>query len=205
MRANLTPMFKKVDALSLRVRIVIFVLTIALIAGLFTYFIYLPKSREIARLEQQLGELDRQLFLAKAKARNVEELHTELAELDADFKEALKLLPNEREIPSLLRTITQMGKDSNLEFLLFKPEKEVSKDFYIEIPVSIEVKGGFLDVAVFFDKVGGMKRIINMMNVSMRPERDFSTMLKTTCTAVTYRFRGENPTGGKTEGEKENK
>lgn len=205
MRANLTPMFKKVDALSLRVRIIIFVLTMALLAGLFTYFIYLPKSREIARLEQQIGELDRQLFLAKARARNVEKLHAELAEVEGEFKEALKLLPNEREIPSLLRTITQMGKDSNLEFLLFKPEKEVTKDFYFEIPVSIEVKGGFLDVAAFFDKVGGMQRIINIMNVSMRPERDFSTILKTTCTAVTYRFRGEGPTGGQAEEEKDSK
>ncbi len=202
MRSNLTPMFKKIDELSLRSKVIVFVLTITVLGGLFAYFIYFPKNKEMTRLEQQIGDLERQLFVAKARARNVKKLQAELAEVEADFEQALKLLPNKREIPSLLKTITQMGKDSHLEFLLFKPEKEVTRDFYLEIPVSIEVKGGFLDVVGFFDKVGGMERIVNIVDVSMRPEEELSTMLKMTCTAVTYRFKGEQQTGGNDEGEK---
>jgi len=200
----LASMFKKVDQRSLRARIMVVALTVAMLVGLFAYFIYLPKSKESTRLEQQIGDLERQLFVAKARAAQVKKAKTELAEVESAFEEALGLLPDKREIPNLLRTITQMGKDSSLEFLLFKPEKEVMKDFYLEIPVSIEVRGTFWNVAAFFHRVGGMRRIVNVINVSMRPEQDFSTTLKMTCTAVTYRFKGEERTGGKEERENGN-
>ena len=61
----------------------------------------------------------------------------------------------------------------------------------MEIPVSIEVSGPYHNVAVFFDKVGQMERIINILNVSMTPQKERSTTLTTRCDAVTYRFKGE--------------
>lgn len=190
MNLDFSPIVEKVEKLGMRTRIAVFTGTILVLAALFVYFVFLPKNEEIGRLEDRIENLDQQLVLARTRARNLDKLKAEMAELDARFNEALKLLPNEREIPSLLRTITQMGSDSNLQFHLFKPEREVPADFYIAIPVSIEVGGDYLDVAAFFDKVGGMERIVNIVNVSMRPEKEFSTTLKTTCTAVTYRFRG---------------
>lgn len=190
MKLNFAPLVEKVEKLGMGVRIAVFAGTIVVLAGLFVYFVFLPKSDEIGRLEERIESLERQVVLARTRARNLAKLKVEMAELDERFKEALKLLPNEREIPTLLRTITQMGSDSNLEFHLFKPEREIPKDFYVAIPVSIEVAGGFLDVISFFDKVGGMERIVNIVDVSMHPEKDFSTTLKTVCTAVTYRFKG---------------
>jgi type IV pilus assembly protein PilO len=62
----------------------------------------------------------------------------------------------------------------------------------MEIPVSIEVSGTYHDVAVFFDRVGRMERIINILNVSMQPVSERSTVLTTTCDAVTYRFKGDS-------------
>ncbi|HDR16017.1 MAG TPA: protein PilO [Desulfobacteraceae bacterium] len=200
MQAILTPLLRKVDELSFRIRIIFFVLTIVVLGGVFIYFIYTPKSEEIDRLERRVGNLERQLFPAKSRAVNVKKLQAKMAEMESDFQEALKLLPNEREIPSLLRSITRMGSQSDLKFLLFKPENDVPRGFYVEIPVSIEVEGNFLDVAAFFDEVGGMERIVNIVNVSMRPEQDFSTTLKTTCTAVTYRFKKEDQTDEKGQG-----
>jgi len=90
-----------------------------------------------------------------------------------------------------LKGITQLGTDSQLEFRLFSPQKETPKDFYLEIPVSIEVSGSYHNVAMFFEKVGQMERIVNILNVSMTPLKDRSTTLNTKCDAVTYRFKGE--------------
>ena len=191
MKPDFHSLVSKVEKLSLRLRVTIFAGTILILAGIFTYFVYLPKSEEIALLEDRIGSLEMRLAAARKTARNLEKFKAEMIEVQAMFDEALNLLPNEREIPTLLRSITQMGNDSNLDFHLFKPEREVPKDFYIEIPVSIEVSGNFVDVLTFFDRVGAMERIVNIVNVSMRPEKDLSTVLKTNCTAVTYRFRGE--------------
>ncbi|MDY7038440.1 MAG: type 4a pilus biogenesis protein PilO, partial [Thermodesulfobacteriota bacterium] len=98
------------------------------------------------------------------------------------------LLPNKKEIPDLLRTITKLGRESNLEFRLFSPRAERRKGFYLEIPVSIIVSGSYHNVAMFFDKVGRMDRIVNILNVSMKPVKALSTRLVTTCSAITFRF-----------------
>jgi type IV pilus assembly protein PilO len=110
--------------------------------------------------------------------------------VDAQFQEALKLLPNEKEIPALLTKLSELGNESQLDVRLVKPKSESSKEFYVEMPVAIEVRGTYNDVAVFFDRVGHMERIMNIQNVSMKPEKERSTTLITTCDATTYRFKG---------------
>jgi type IV pilus assembly protein PilO len=70
---------------------------------------------------------------------------------------------------------------------LFQPKSEVRKEFYAEIPVAMNVKGGYHDLALFFDKVARLSRIVNINNISM--SRAGKTLdLNASCTAVTYKF-----------------
>jgi type IV pilus assembly protein PilO len=184
-------LFEKVEKIKMPVRWAIFAGTFVLLAGLFFYFVYLPYSEEIATTRQEIARLQLKLDQAKVRVRALKRFEEEYASVDAQFQEALKLLPNTKEIPSLLKSITQLGTDSNLEFLLFSPQRERAQDFFMEIPVSIEVSGTYHNVAIFFDKVGQMERIVNILNVSMTPQKERSTTLTTRCDAVTYRFKGE--------------
>ena len=184
--------FEKIEKIKMPVRIVILAGTVILLGGLFVWFYYIPKSEEIVKTRNEIAALEQKLTKAKITARRLPQFEAEWAQVDTQFKEALKLLPNTKEIPTLLKTITQLGSDSELEFRLFSPQREKMQDFYVEIPVSIEVKGNFHHVAVFFDKVGAMERIVNILNVSMAPDAARSTTLNTRCDAVTYRFKGES-------------
>jgi len=184
-------LFEKVEKIKMPIRIVIFAGTIVLLAGLFIWLVYLPCDEEITKSREAIAKLQQEINKAKARASNLKRFEVEYAEVDAQFQEALKLLPNTKEIPSLLKSITQLGTDSQLEFLLFSPQRERAQDFFMEIPVSIEVSGTYHNVAIFFDKVGQMERIVNILNVSMTPQKERSTILTTRCDAVTYRFKGE--------------
>jgi type IV pilus assembly protein PilO len=170
-------------------RVLIFAGTVVLLLGLFIYLIYLPKTGEITKIKSEKDRLDREISLAKRRAKNFEKLEADLTTAEGELTSALTLLPTTSEIPKLLKSITKLGNDSNLEFLLFSPEKQVSKEFYVEIPVSMEVRGSYHNVATFFDKVGKLDRIVNVVNVVMIPLEQYSTYLKTTCKAVTYRFK----------------
>ena len=110
-----------------------------------------------------------------------------MRDAEAEFKTALKALPDKREIPSLLTSVSRVGIESGLEFLLFQPQPEVMKEFYAEIPVSIRISGGYHNVALFFDRVARLPRIVNIKNIKMNKSKG-SLKLTTTCTAVTYRF-----------------
>ena len=128
----------------------------------------------------------------KIRAKNLQKFRDQYATVQERFKEALKLLPDKREIPNLLQNISQQGVDAKLEFRLFNPQKERPKDFYMEIPVSMEVRGEYRNVLDFFDRVGRMDRIVNFLNISMKPDKPLSTQLLTRCTAITYRFKGKD-------------
>jgi type IV pilus assembly protein PilO len=197
-----TAFFEQVEKIKMPVRIGIFCGTILLLAGAFIYFLYLPVQKDINKTEEEIVRLEQKLNQAKVRAKKREALEQEYTQVDAQLKEALKLLPDSKEIPSLLTTLSRLGADSSLDIRHVRLQKDRPKDFYMEIPVSLEVSGPYHNVAVFFDKVGRMERIVNILNVSMKPTQALSTTLITTCDAVTYRFKGETDV---TETKKQNK
>jgi type IV pilus assembly protein PilO len=190
--ADVGALLEKVEKLKMPVRIAIFAGTLVILVAVFVWFFYLPKTDEINKVNQRISQIQSKLNRAIVRARALKKFEAEFAEVNVQFQEALNLLPNTKEIPALLKSITQLGTDSQLEFRLFSPQRERAKDFYMEIPVSIEVSGTYHDVALFFDRVGRMERIINILNVSMKPVSERSTVLTTTCDAVTYRFKGDS-------------
>jgi type IV pilus assembly protein PilO len=167
-----------------------------LLAAAFVFLVYLPRTDEIKRLSADIDQLEHQIRIATIKAKNVEKLEAELAAAEEELKLALRLLPSTSEIPSLLKNITKLGNDSNLEFLFFSPQKEAPMELYVEIPVSVEVRGTYHDVAGFFDRVGKLDRIVNVVDITMLPVKEFDTTLRTACKAVTYRFKEEKEVKG---------
>jgi type IV pilus assembly protein PilO len=181
------PIFGKIGMLTGFQRILICGVSFFILIGGFVYFSYLPKMEKVQSLEEEHTSLERQLTTAKAKAKLLASYLERKKQAEADFMVAKKLLPEKREIPSLLTGISQSGQDAGLEFLTFQPQNEVVKDFYAEIPVLIKVAGGYHNVAMFFDNVSRLYRIVNMRDIEMKAEQKTS-LLTTTCTAVTYRF-----------------
>lgn len=199
MAVDLDAYFDKISKLKMGHRVLIFAGTVFLLIGVFVMLIYIPKKDEMATIKSNMDGLEEKIAKAKKKAEKKEELESELANAEKDLRLALRLLPTTSEIPNLLKNITKLGNDSNLEFLLFSPAKEVPKEeLYVEIPVNIQVRGGYHDVAMFFDKIGKLDRIVNIANVNIIPIKPNSSILKTTCKALTYRFKETK----KAEGEK---
>ena len=171
-------------------KVIILVLLIAVMAGLFFYLIYWPNLEVLKKKKAEVEVLERQVRELRTVAANMKRFQDEAAKLREELKVALTQLPTSKEIPSLLSNISQLGKDSGLEFLLFKPVGEINKDFYAEIPVEIKVKGAYNNVAIFFDKVGKLPRIVNISEVSMDTAKEVLGRweINTSCTATTFKF-----------------
>lgn len=184
--------FAKIETLSKVQRILIFSGVFIAIVAIFVFLLFKPKLAQISNLKTQLKTLEQKLVVAKKNAANLETFQKKMAEAEVQFKTAMRQLPEKEEIPSLLTSISRSGQDVGLEFLLFEPKSEVRKEFYAEIPVAMQLKGGFHDLAIFFDKVARLSRIVNLRNITMGRDKD--TMgLNTSCTAVTYKFVEPEP------------
>ncbi len=184
---SLEPMFEKIGGLSKIQRILICVGTFLLLIGGFFYLSYMPKFKEIDKLNVQQRKLDTELKTAKMNARQLKRYKQEMKEAEGDFEMAMAALPEKKEIPSLLENVSLSGQDSGLEFLNWRPNADKVIDFYAEIPVSIEVIGGYHNLALFFDKVSRMSRIVNIRDIDISSGKSPGE-LTARCTAVTYRF-----------------
>ena len=184
--------FEKIERFSKLQRILIGSVTFVALIGAFVYFSYIPRHKEINQLKSKYEMLAQKLNKAKINAQKLNGYRAKMKEAEAEFELARKALPEKKEIPSLLANISRSGQDSGLKFLLFQPEKETKKDFYAEIPISIKVIGNYHNVAIFFDRVSSLSRIVNIKNINMVPQKDNEKLL-TVCTAMTYKFIDKPP------------
>lgn len=134
---------------------------------LFWFFFLSPRLGEINALSGTIPQLRAEVEKLEAKAQQLPQIEEELKAMEGILTNAVKLLPESKDIPSVLTEISSLGNESRLEFLSFKPEKEQAKDFYAAIPVKIELRGPFQNTLGFFDKVGRMARIVHIRDIHM--------------------------------------
>lgn len=173
------------------IKVFVLIVIIGAIIGLYWQFLYRPVLAEIRAIEPELNQLKAELAAKKEIVKEKDRYIAELEQTRAKLYVALKQLPDKSEIPSLLENVSSLGTAAGLQFKLFKPMPEISKNFYAEIPVDIQVDGKYRDVVNFFDNVSKMPRIVNIVDIKMdKPKRDAagSVLLSTSCYAVTYKF-----------------
>ncbi|QEM67975.1 pilus assembly protein PilO [Geobacter sp. FeAm09] len=184
------PQVEKILKLPTKQKIIILVLVMAVEAAALLYALYLPKYKELDGLKAELSKLQNEIDDKTRIANNLPRLQREYDQLNKELAQALTELPNSKEIPSLLTSITTLGKGAGLDFLVFKPKGESPKDFYAEVPVDITVSGSYYSVANFFAAVANLPRIVNITNVAFADIKNVNNrmMTKVTCLATTFRF-----------------
>ncbi len=184
------PQVEKILKLPTKQKILIVVLVAILEAAALVWFVYMPKQKELTGLKAELSKLQGEIDEKTRIANNLPKLKAEYDQLNVELAKALTELPNSKEIPSLLTSITSLGKNAGLDFLVFRPKGEVPKDFYAEVPVDIVVSGSYYSVANFFAAVANLPRIVNITNVVFTDIKSVSNrmMTKVTCLATTFRF-----------------
>lgn len=183
----------KLSKLSRAHKIIISIAILGALWGCFIWFLFMPQMEKITKMSGDLQAAKTKLSRLKDVEKNLRAFKKKYKATELKFKQALRLLPDKEEIPTLLSSLENLGAQSGLEFLLFQPQKEVNRNFYAEIPLKIEVTGPYHNVGTFFDKVSRLSRIVNIGDVKMTQAKAAKTksdtvILKTSCTATTYKF-----------------
>jgi type IV pilus assembly protein PilO len=186
----MNPQVEKILKLPTKQKVLILVLVVIMEAAALVWFLYLPKHKELTGLKVELAKLQIEIDEKTRIATNLPRLQREFDQLNIELAQALTELPNSKEIPSLLTSITTVGKNAGLDFLVFKPRGEDPKDFYAEVPVDITVSGSYFSVANFFAAVANLPRIVNISSVAFSDIKNVNNrmMMKVTCLATTFRF-----------------
>jgi type IV pilus assembly protein PilO len=174
-------------------KVAILGVSVILIAALYYSFLFSPKADELAKLADSVEIARNEKTVKTQKAANLSRLRQDLQRLDAELKKAIAQLPEKKEIPELLSSISSKAQQSGLDVLLFRPRPESYQEFYAEVPVDITVKGNFHNTVNFFDDVGRMERLVNIDNIGFKNPTvsGDSVVLETTSVATAFRFLDE--------------
>ena len=180
----------KFGKLPLSTKLIVLVVMVVGIAIGYYAFIGIPEQDVILAVNTEIGTLTKTRDKDAAIAEHLDEYKATVTRLSEDLERAKALLPNDREIDALLKQVANLGKKVGLEFTLFRPEPDIARDFYAEVPVDISIIGDYHTVALFFSKVGQLHRIVNIQNVKMGGpvEKNGKILLNVTGQAVTFRF-----------------
>lgn len=184
---KLSALSEKVGALTKVQRLLICLVTFAIIGGAYYYFIFMPRHDELKKLEQNYQSRVKQLSIYKKRAAEILKYEKMMAKAQEEFSIAMRALPDKRELPSLLTGISKAGSDAGLAFHLFKPEKEINKEFYKELIVSIKVVGRYHQITDFLFQIVRLNRIVNIDNIYVKSQKG-GKILEMSCKAVTYMF-----------------
>jgi type IV pilus assembly protein PilO len=136
------------------------------------------------------------------KAANLEAYRQQLAEIERTFGAMLRQLPGKTEVPSLLVDISQTGLAAGLQERLFQPGTESKKDFYAELPIRIQLTGGYHEFGQFVSGIAALPRIVTLHDIeisraqarggSRRGAPPPTDVLTLNLTAKTYRYLDED-------------
>lgn len=154
----------------LPVKISVTILVCLFVAGAGVYYDTVDRLNALESSEKKEKELRASFEEKQHKAVNLQEYRDQLKEIEVSLAEMIRQMPTRAEVASLLVDITQTGLASGLHFLLFKPEAEVSKDFYTELPITIKVVGKFHELGLFVSGLASLPRIVTVHDVKIRPQ-----------------------------------
>lgn len=177
-------------------KIIVMVLVGVIIIGGFLYFIFLPKKGEVDTLKNSVYELNRQINNNEVKLRRLDQLKAENEQLQLRLSKLQAELPAEQEVSGLLKQISDLSIESGLDVKLWKPagRKNDPSGLYVEIPVDVEVSGGYHALGTFFDRVSKMPRIVNITNLNMEGSKTVgnSAFIQGRFVATTFAIMSES-------------
>ncbi|UTF61662.1 type 4a pilus biogenesis protein PilO [Gilvimarinus sp. DA14] len=155
-----------------------------------TYYFKVKSINETLVREQAEERTLRQTFETRsAQAANLAAYRAQMEEMQRSFESLLARLPSDNEVPGLLDDIDARSVESGLSDLSLELQDQRDAEYYVELPISISVKGGYHDFGGFVSGVAGMPRIVTLHDFSIKQSEEGGDLLME-IGAKTYHYQG---------------
>jgi type IV pilus assembly protein PilO len=168
---------------------VLLVAMLALLSGGYYVGVQMSLEQDNADAQRQHSVLTNDLNQARERQKEYLRLREELAAREAADKQNMRVLPETAEIPAFLDDLNRLAELSGLRVANVGPRAEAAEQFFVRVPVSLNINGKFHQLTKFFYNVSRLERAINMENISLtQPTKDGDDIIMTVSVlATTFR------------------
>lgn len=166
----------------------VLVFVVLVVAGYF--YNISDMQNQLTQVEKKELDLKKEFEDKAFKAANLEALRKQMVEMEQSFGALVSQLPTDTEVPGLLEDITNKGVESGLEIKSIKLLPEQNKEFYVELPINIEVTGSYHDFGTFVSGIAALPRIVTLHDFKISSDPKAQGVLSMSISAKTYRYKG---------------
>ena len=156
-----------------------------------SYFLFVKDLNvQHERISKEEGTLKKSFETKAFQAANLVAYREQMAEMEKSFGALIRQLPGDTEVPGLLEDIDEKGITSGLQITSIDLQPEKTAEFYIELPISINVTGTYHDMGSFVSGVAAMPRIVTLHEYQIKKSKG-GDLLDMTILAKTYRYKDQ--------------
>ena len=147
------------------------ILLSVLLVGAYWYFLWSPKSAELATVAARVDSLETQNAKIKAElARgSVDELRAEARRYQQNLQLMRQLVPTGNEVPALLEQVSTAARRVGLDLGNIQPQPVVAGDQFDTYRYNISIDGDYHDLGEFMTNVGSLTRIVAPIDLQLTP------------------------------------
>lgn len=144
-------------------RVLLGTMGVVALVGAGYFFLISPIEDRISLLSAEQASLQRELVESRRMVAELDRFRREIAELERQIQVAKEKLPTEKDLPPLYRTLSDAAFQSGLGVALFQPRDLKIGEYFTEIPIAVNVEGGYHQLGEFFERVAGLPRVVNVV------------------------------------------
>jgi len=167
--------------LPLYAKALIAVIPSVIIIAAIVFLLIMPKHKEIKEFEAKIAVQENEIAKDQAKASKLPQLSLENERLRKRLDELKLQLPEEKEVSTLLKQVSDLCVRSGLKVLLWRPEqrKTHASGIVYEIPVRVDLSGTYHSLGQFYSSLTRLSRIVNISNIRIsnpKPDKGSATV-----------------------------
>ncbi len=183
--------FDNVGSWPTPIKLIIWVLVLAAVLGGGYYYHVKGLNEQLAGAQAREEQLKKEFEKKAFEAANLEAYRQQLKEMEESFGALVKQLPSDTEVPGLLEDITNKGLLNGLKIDSIDLQPERQREFYIELPISISVRGSYHDLGAFVSSMAALPRIVTLHDFTINSNGGNANNLSVHIIAKTYRYRDD--------------
>lgn len=151
------------------VRIAVIILPIIIVALLLVFVVFIPKKKQMDKLNGEIAELDKKIKKSQSMADRLKEVELEYKRMEKELCELEKVVPAEYEVSSFLKQVNEYAIKREMSVVTWKENapRQYPQGIVNENPISLTLEGSYHRLGEFLADVTTFDRVINVTNITL--------------------------------------
>jgi len=157
----------KFGEMSLMTRAAILFVAALMIGAAYYYIYFNPLYQANQQLSTKIKEKVADNNMLRTYEPRLAELTRTTAILQQQMEIQKKIVPDDKDADQFIKLLHDTAATSGIEIRRYTAMPVANKEFYSEVPFSIDIDGPYYSVKDFFQRISELERIVNVSNMQM--------------------------------------